>query len=175
MKMFLKRAEFHKSEGISLMSNLIFRALLSGVCWKDIIRVLGLRERVRRIGDGNIEGYRYTIIQHGDEISIVLPDYQPREKCLEVARKILSKLAPKSEIHVALMGYASSYCNYCLKSTPLPYRCNRCEGWYCESHRLPEYHNCPEGKKKIERVVERVKPRKEKKKKEIVVVQVPCG
>jgi len=157
------------------MSNLIFRALLSGLLWKDVIRELGLRERVRGIGDGTIEGYRYAIVQRGEEVWIVLPDYQPREKCLEVARKILSRLAPKSEIQVAKMGYASSHCNYCLIPIPLPYRCYRCEGWYCESHRLPEQHLCPDGKRKAQRIVERIKPKKEERKKEVVVAEVPCG
>lgn len=157
------------------MSNMIFRALLSGLPWETLIRVLSLRERVRGIGDGNIEDYRYTIIQRGDEILIVLPDYEPREKCLEVARKILSKLAPESKIRVAKMGYASSHCNYCLKPTPLPYRCYRCEGWYCESHRLPEEHNCPGGERRVEGVVEPIKFKKEEKKREIVVTEVPCG
>jgi len=157
------------------MSNLIFRALLSGLLWKDIIRELGLRERVRGIGDGTIEGYRYAIVQRRDEVWIVLPDYQPREKCLEAIRKILSRLAPQSEIQVATMGYASSQCNYCLTPIPLPYRCYRCEGWYCESHRLPEQHHCPGGKRKAERVVERIKPKREERKREVVVAEVPCG
>ena len=156
------------------MSNLIFRALLSGLRWESVIHKLGLHERAEGIGDGNVEGYRYTIVQRGDEILIVLPDYEPREKCLEVARKILLKLAPKSVVRVAKMGYASSHCNYCLEPTPLPYRCYRCEGWYCESHRLPEKHNCPEGNKKAEKVIERVKP-KEEKREEIVVTEIPCG
>jgi len=158
------------------MSNLIFRALLSGVRWGAIVRDLGLRERVRGIGDGSIEGYRYMIIQRGDEILIVLPDYQPQEKCHEIAKKILSRLAPKSKVQVVTMGYASSNCNYCLEPTPLPYRCHRCDGWYCENHRLPEKHNCPEGKGKTERAFERIKPKKkERRKKEIVVAEAPCG
>jgi len=161
--------------GRSFLSNLIFRALLSGLNWEAIIHALGLRERVRGVGDGNIEGYSYTVVQRGDEILIVLPDYEPREKCQEMAKKILLKLAPKSEVQIMTMGYASSQCNYCLKPTPMPYRCYRCDGWYCETHRLPEQHNCPEGKGKAEKVVERVKPKKEEKKREIVVVEVPCG
>jgi len=174
MKTFLRGVSLMKC-GQRLMSNLIFRALLLGLPWGIVIRELGLRERARGIGDGNIEGYRYTIIQRGDEILIVLPDYQPKEKCLEVARKILSKLAPKSKIQVAKMGYASSHCNYCLKPTPLPYRCYRCEGWYCESHRLPEEHNCPGEERRVEGVVEPIKPKKEEKKREIIVTEVPCG
>ncbi len=157
------------------MSNLIFRALLSGMPWESIVRELELSQRVRGIGDGNVEDHRYTIIQRGDEILIVLPDYKPMEKCLEVARKILLKLSPKSKIRVAKMGYASSHCNYCLKPTPLPYRCYRCEGWYCESHRLPEEHNCPGGERRTKGVVEQIKPKKEEKKGEIIVTEIPCG
>ena len=160
------------------MSNLIFVALLSGIGWEAIVRMLDLRERAKGVGDGSIEGHRYTIIQRGDRISIVLPDHQPQEKCLEAAKKIFSKLAPKSAIQIVTMGHASSHCNYCLKPTPLPYRCYRCNGWYCESHRLPEQHNCPGGKGKAEKVVERIKPKKrekKEKKREIVVVEAPCG
>ncbi len=157
------------------MSNLIFRAVLSGLSWKVVTRVLGLHERVRGIGDGEVEGYRYTIVQRGDEILIVLPDYAPREKCQEVAKKILLKLAPKSKIQVATMGYASSHCNYCLKPTPMPYHCHRCEGWYCESHRLPEKHNCPGEEEKTEKTAERLKPKEQEKKKEVIVAEVPCG
>jgi hypothetical protein len=157
------------------MSNMIFRALLSGLNWEAIIRTLGLRERVKGIGDGGIEGYRYAIIQRGDEILIVLPDYQPREKCHEIAMKIFSKLAPKSKIQVLTMGYASSICNYCLAPTSLPYRCQRCEGWYCESHRLPEQHNCPEVKRGALGVTEQIRPKKKENKEEIVVAEVPCG
>jgi len=157
------------------MSNLIFRALLSGLRWETIVRVLGLRERVKGIGDGRAEGYRYTIVQRGDEILIILPDYESREKCEEVAKKILSQLAPKSEIQVATMGYASSHCNFCLKPTPMPYHCHRCEGWYCESHRLPEKHNCHGEEVGKGKIVERLKPKKQEKKKEIIVAEVPCG
>lgn len=157
------------------MSNLIFRALLSGLRWESLIRILGLQERVKGMGDGKVEGYRYTIVQRGDEILIILPDYAPKEKCQEVAKKILSQLAPKSKIRFATMGYASSHCNFCLKPTPLPHHCHRCEGWYCESHRLPEKHNCPDGKEKGERAVKRIKPKREKEKEKVVVTEIPCG
>jgi len=157
------------------VSNLIFRALLSGLSWEMVARLLGLRERVRGIGDGKVGGYRYTIVQRGDEILIVLPDYAPREKCQEVAKKILSQLAPKSKIRVATMSYASSHCNFCLESTPMPYHCHRCGGWYCESHRLPEKHNCPGEEEKTREIAERLKPKKREKKKEVIVAEVPCG
>lgn len=157
------------------MSNLIFRALLSGLSWEMITRALELHERVKGIGDGKIEEYQYTIVQRGDEILIVLPNYAPREKCQEVAKKILSQLAPKSKIRVATMGHASSHCNFCLKSTPMPYHCRRCGGWYCESHRLPEKHNCPDEEEKTRKIAERLKPKKREKKKEVIVAEVPCG
>ena len=157
------------------MSNLIFRAFLSGVPWETIIRRLELNERARGVGDGKVEGYRYTIIHRDDEILIVLPDYEPREKCQKVAKKILSKLMPKSEIEIVTLGYASSNCNYCLKPTSLPYKCYRCGGWYCETHRLPEKHECPDGKGKGERTVKRIKSKREKEKERVVVTEVPCG
>jgi len=144
-------------------------ALLSGLTWEAIVRMLDLRERSEGVGDGKVEDYRYTIIQRGDKISIVLPEYQPQEKCFEVVEKIVSKLDPKAAVQVVKMGNASSFCNYCLKQTSLPYRCYRCNGWYCENHRLPEKHNCPGGKGKAEKVVQQIKPKKreiEKKKRE---------
>ena len=158
------------------MSNLIFRAMLPQVVWEEIIRLLGLHERTKGIGDGKIDGQRYTVVQRGNEVSIVLPDYEPREKCHEQVKKILSRIAPKSSIEVATVGYASSHCNYCLKPTPLPYRCSRCEGGYCHDHRLPEEHNCLGERRRTEKIIKRIKPkREEKKKKEIVVAEIPCG
>jgi len=157
------------------MSNLIFRAILSQITWEEIIRQLGLRERIKGIGDGKIDEQRYTIVQRGNEISIVLPEYEPREKCLEMVKKILLKIAPKSMIEVTTVGYASSHCNYCLQPTPLPYQCPRCEGWYCQDHRLPEEHNCPEKKRKTEKIAKHIKIKREEKKKEIVVAEIPCG
>ncbi len=156
------------------MSNLIFLALLSGVPWETIVRRLELNERAKGVGDGKVEGYRYTIIHRNDEIRIILPDYEPREKCKDVAKKLLLKLMPKSEIEVATFGYASSHCNYCLKPTSLPYRCYRCRGWYCKIHRLPERHNCPNGKEGEAAVLRRVKSKKEKREK-VIITEIPCG
>jgi len=154
-------------------------SMLSGLYWESIVRTLDLHERTKGVGDGSIEGYRYIIIQRGDEVLLVLPDYQPREKCLEAAKKIFSRLAPESAVQIVGIGHASSHCNFCLMQTPLPYRCHRCDGWFCESHRLPEEHNCPGENGKAEKVLERIrfkiKREKKERKREIIVVEAPCG
>ncbi|MFP3951325.1 MAG: AN1-type zinc finger domain-containing protein [Candidatus Bathyarchaeia archaeon] len=33
-------------------------------------------------------------------------------------------------------------CDECGKETYMPFRCRYCGGYYCEEHRLPEFHNC---------------------------------
>lgn len=33
-------------------------------------------------------------------------------------------------------------CLYCGSQADLPFRCQYCDGVYCESHRLPEAHDC---------------------------------
>ncbi|MBN1683006.1 hypothetical protein JW865_05590 [Candidatus Bathyarchaeota archaeon] len=33
-------------------------------------------------------------------------------------------------------------CDKCGKETVMPYRCNYCGGYFCDEHRLPEFHNC---------------------------------
>lgn len=157
------------------MSNLIFRALLSGVPWETIIRRLELNERAKGVGDGKIEDHRYTIIQRGDEILVVLPDSETREKCQKMAKKLLSKILPQSEIEIATLGYASTHCNYCLELTSLPYKCYRCHGWYCRTHRLPEEHNCPNGEGKDEGAAKQIEPKREKTTEKVVVTEIPCG
>jgi len=162
-------------EELKGMSNMIFLAFMA-LSWAGILQRLGLTERVFGIADGNIDGYRYSIIQKGNKLYILLPDYSPREKCREVAEKILKILSPEAEIKVVDIGYVSTYCNYCLESTSCPYRCHRCGGWYCQDHRLPEEHNCPgsgEAKAAVREVVKKRGRKKEKK--EVIAVEVPCG
>jgi hypothetical protein len=33
-------------------------------------------------------------------------------------------------------------CDKCGVETYMPFRCNYCGGYYCEQHRLPEFHDC---------------------------------
>ncbi len=35
-------------------------------------------------------------------------------------------------------------CGYCNKKVDFPFKCSFCSIYYCEQHRLPENHNCPE-------------------------------
>jgi len=157
------------------MSNMIFLAsMLLG--WSEIARILGLRERTRGVGDGKIDGYSYTVVQQGDRIYVVLPDY-PRERCEEVVQKLLRMLRPDAEIQIGSVGRTSSHCNYCLTPVSFPYHCHRCAGWYCGEHRLPERHNCPGelGEVATERVHVKGEEREKERGEKIVVVQVPCG
>jgi hypothetical protein len=147
--------------------------------WSEIVRLLGLREREKGVGDGSVEDHKYTVVQRGGEVYIVLPDY-PREKCESIVKKLLQKLKPDAEIKISSIGYASSHCNYCLASFSLTYRCHRCGGWYCEEHRLPERHNCPdEGAESLAKRTQRKetsrKEQNKEKKEEIVAVRLPCA
>ncbi len=36
-----------------------------------------------------------------------------------------------------------SHCEYCDEKVYLPYHCRRCNGIFCDLHRLPERHRCP--------------------------------
>jgi len=154
------------------MSNMIFLASML-VSWPEIARILGLRERTRGVGDGKIDGCSYTLVQQEDKIYIVLPDY-PRELCEEAVQKLLRRLRPDVEIQIGSVGRTSSHCNYCLTPVSFPYHCHRCTGWYCDEHRLPERHNCPDGSGVATERVQLKREEKESKEK-VVVVQVPCA
>jgi predicted nucleic acid binding AN1-type Zn finger protein len=160
------------------MSNMIFLAALL-LNWSEIVRLLSLRERKKGVGDGTVEGHKYTVVQRGDQIYIVLPDH-PRDRCESIVKKLLQKLKPEAEIKVSSVGYASTHCNYCLTSS-LTYRCHRCGRWYCGEHRLPERHNCPgdgEGEVGAKRAQQKEVARKEKekeKKEKIIAIRLPCA
>jgi hypothetical protein len=147
--------------------------------WSEIVRLLSLKEREKGVGDGSVEGHKYTVAQRGGEVYIVLPDY-PRERCESIVKKLLQKLKPDAEIKISSIGYASSHCNYCLASFSLTYRCHRCGGWYCVEHRLPEKHNCPdEGRGSVAKRTQRKetsrKEQNKEKKEEIIAVRLPCA
>jgi|GEM_PF-3023775 len=37
----------------------------------------------------------------------------------------------------------SGNCDFCGKMETLPFRCKFCGQFHCQTHRLPESHNCP--------------------------------
>jgi predicted nucleic acid binding AN1-type Zn finger protein len=159
------------------MSNMIFLAALL-LNWSEIVRLLSLKEREKGVGDGTVDGHKYTVMQRGEQIYVVLPDYH-RDKCESIVKKLLQKLKPDAEIKVSSVGYASTHCNYCLTPS-LTYRCHRCGRWYCGEHRLPEKHNCPgDGEELAARQSQRkevARKEEEKEKKEkIIAVQLPCA
>ena len=47
-------------------------------------------------------------------------------------------------------------CDVCGETVYLPFKCHRCEGHFCEEHRLPENHHCT-GLNKIKRVAKPTK------------------
>jgi len=123
------------------MSNIIFLATLV-LSWETITSILKLRIRTRGIGDGSLDGYDFTVIQRDDQIYIELPNC-PHEKCEHIVKKLLQMLKPDADIRVTSLGYVSTHCNYCLVPDAMLHKCHRCDGWYCNNHRLPEQHSCP--------------------------------
>ena len=121
----------------------------------------------------------------GEELQFFLPDGSvPKEVCEKVVKKLSAKLysllmkeAFKPE-YIKLVGPTPSFCYYCLESVYMPFRCNRCGGFFCSRHRLPEKHNCPggEGERiKMAPLVEIEEESFEKPKKTILVKEIPCG
>ncbi|MFH0848231.1 MAG: AN1-type zinc finger domain-containing protein [archaeon] len=124
-----------------------------------------------------IDKYEYTVVQHGDQIYIELPDY-PRDKCEEIVKKLLQKLKPDADIRITSFGYVSTHCNYCLVPEALLHECHRCGGWYCNEHRLPERHYCPGGDAgNLSRTIRHTKKRDQTEGggEQIIVTRVLCG
>lgn len=157
------------------MSNTIFLAILSGLTWPDIVKRLNLEEREENIGDGYTDdGYPYSIIKREDKLYIILPEH-PEEQCQEAAKRIIEKITGE-ERTVQVLGFRSSFCNYCLAPVSLPFKCKRCGGWYCKNHRLPEEHNCPGSERKVKTIIRKALIfEKKAKSKPITIYRSPCG
>lgn len=54
-------------------------------------------------------------------------------------------------------------CDFCGKGVRLAFKCKRCGGYFCDSHRIPENHNCKGLKKRPESFIDIYKPSKHKK------------
>ena len=163
------------------MSNLVF-LVMTALLWNEIVNRLRLDERAKDIGDGIMDGIKYSIIRRKNKMYIIIPDPAPKEKCREVAGKILKTLTPEANIRIEEVGYASSHCNYCLEKKALLNKCHRCQRSYCKDHRLPEKHNCPgTGNAKVMYRLTNSQSdngkndRKHQHKEEIVALEIPCG
>jgi hypothetical protein len=175
------------------MSGILFSLILGGMGLKlmhDLMtRELGLKE----LTDGGWRGYiregPYNVEVHvslkGDEVLFLLPDKSiPEEVCKKVVQRLAAKLyalvsqkeAPPDSVDI--VGPANSFCYYCLEPVYMPYRCNRCGGYFCQDHRLPEQHDCPgdEEEKEGAAIKKPEEPKeKEEKEKRIIVRVIACG
>ena len=174
------------------MSGLIFSLLLGAVSFSLLTSLfrgeLGFREVAEgrgwhgfvREGGHIVEVF---VRREGEHVQFILPDRSiPEEVCRRVVEKLSAKLyalvkgeeLPPERVQV--VGPSHSFCHYCLKPVALPFRCNRCGGYYCEEHRLPERHNCPGGEVTyIPVLVETSAEVKARKRRKIIVEEVACG
>jgi len=173
------------------VSGILFSLILGGMSIKimhDLMtRELGLRELAAGGWRGYIREGQYNVEVHvslkGDEVLLLLPDKSiPEEVCKKVVQRLAAKLhalvslkemTPES---VEVVGPANSFCYYCLEPVYMPFRCNRCGGYFCEEHRLPEKHDCPGDQEEKEgAAIKKPEEQKEEKEKRIVVRVIACG
>jgi len=177
------------------MSGLIFSLLFSSISIPILTRALSEVLRFRRTEEGRgwhgfVEemGYRVEVYVRcdGSQVHFMLPDLSiPEEVCKAVAKKLAARLyaliSPETHpsYEISILGPTASFCHYCLEPVKeLLYRCKRCGGLYCSSHRIPEEHNCPGGE--VARSVIRIRSekreeRKEEEPKKVILKEVPCG
>lgn len=173
------------------ISGILFSLILAGITLKTINDLMKGDFSLKEISPGSWRGYiregRYSVEVHikrrGDEILFLLPDRSiPEDVCKKVVKRLSAKLYAllvKTEMppeSVEIMGPANSFCYYCLEPVYMPFRCNRCGGYFCAEHRLPEKHDCPgdEGEKASAPIKKPDEKEKEKKKK-ILVRAIACG
>lgn len=153
-----------------------------------LIGDFGFREVGNGVWKGHVKEGGHSVEVHvrvkGDEILFLLPNRSiPSDVCDEVVKRLAAKLyalMQKTDMppdSVEIVGPANSFCYFCLNPVSMPFRCNRCGGYFCSEHRLPEKHNCPGDKEQgatadIRRSVEVPEEQSEKK---IVVRVVACG
>jgi len=174
------------------MSGMLFSLLLAGLSLKMLHDVLigefGLREISEGVWRGHIREGNHSVEVHirvkGDEILFLLPNRSiPPDVCDQVVKHLAAKLyalVARTDMppeRVEIVGPANSFCYYCLSPVYMPFRCNRCGGYFCAEHRLPEKHNCPgdkeqgasaEQKKSVEEPEEHID-------RKIVVRVIACG
>jgi len=78
--------------------------------------------------------------QKGKEIEIIDASEMPFiPRFIRNSSQSVSEEKPETKIKSVLV----SECEQCGKAVFLPFRCWRCDGFFCYDHRLPENHNCP--------------------------------
>jgi Zn-dependent protease len=78
--------------------------------------------------------------QKGKEIEIIDASEMPIiSQLLRTSSETTSTESSESKPKSVLV----SECEQCGKPVFLPFRCWRCDGFFCYDHRLPENHNCP--------------------------------
>lgn len=172
------------------MSGLVFTLLLAA----SFTMIVEAFEKMgfRRIGNDGWHGRMKEgswlidifVKRIGDRLHILLPDASiSREVCERVVRGISAKLyallenRPFRPEYVEVVGSTPSFCHYCLEEVYMPFRCHRCERYYCSEHRFPWRHDCPGGEGKVGVAVRVEKPSEEEKRvgRRLLVREVPCG
>ncbi|MFX1519678.1 MAG: AN1-type zinc finger domain-containing protein [Promethearchaeota archaeon] len=76
----------------------------------------------------------------GKKIEIIDASEMPYiPRVIRTSSETVSEVKPASKSQSVLV----SECEYCGKAVFLPFRCWRCDGFFCYDHRLPENHKCP--------------------------------
>lgn len=174
------------------MSGMVFSLIVAGLTLGLIRPVLLNEFAFQEYSDGSWRGtvregthsIQVQIRRRGEEIVLILPDRSiPPEVCDAVVKRlaarlyalVLNKEIPQDSVDI--LGPSNSFCNYCLEPVYMPFRCGRCGGFFCTTHRLPERHDCP-GDEKTESAAHAEVPLKEEdagEEKRIVVRVVACG
>ena len=159
-------------EGL-LISGMGFEMLSKGETWRGWVRE----------GRYSVEVF---IKRLGKELQFFLPDGSiPKDVCEKVVKRLSARIYSLlyeeafNPDYVNIVGPVPSFCYFCLESVYMPFRCNRCGGYFCSGHRLPERHNCPGGEAaatlRAPPLVESDEEIPEKQRKRIIVKEVPCG
>ena len=177
------------------MSGLVFSLVLGPVIMSALINALRERPEFKELKkDQGWHGYMEEDGSHVEvfvkrdkkQIQFILP-YRaiPEKVCKQAVKRLTAELYAVIEgkpFDVDIVGPSRSFCHYCLEpAKQLLFRCERCGGFYCNNHRLPEEHDCPGGEEAGIKIRHTRKVRKEKSEKEkeesrrILLKEIPCG
>ena len=176
------------------MSGLVFSLVLGPVIMSALIKALRERPEFKELKKD--QGWHGSLEEDGSpvevfvkrdkkQIQFILPDRAiPEDICKKAIKKLTAELYAVIEdkpIDVDIIGPSRRFCHYCLEpAKQLLFRCERCGGFYCNSHRLPEEHDCPGGEKAGIKTGQKRETREEESEKEeetirILLQEIPCG